>query len=135
MNKGVIISGITVTAIVLGSGSLKAQTTPQSPSLFSQQGATTDLQMDFARLINLNRAKNLARQAAERVNGGLGRYRAEPSMHGPAEESPHVENRDGNWTFTFRGGPPAGVLTVETVVTVDTNNGMVSIDYNGPIRQ
>jgi hypothetical protein len=85
--------------------------------------------------IELNRAKNLARQAAEVANGGLGNYRAEASMHGAAKESPFVDNGDGTWTFTFKGQKPgASVYTVETVVTV-SQDGTVRVDYNGPIRQ
>lgn len=85
--------------------------------------------------IQLNRAKNLARQAAEVANGGLGKYRAEASMHGPSKESPFVENADGTWTFTFQGYKPgSSVYTVETVVTV-ARDGKFRLDYNGPIRQ
>lgn len=85
--------------------------------------------------IALNRAKNLARQAAETANGGLGKYRAEASMHGASKESPFVENGDGTWTFTFQGyRPGSSVYTVETVVTV-SQDGRIRVDYNGPIRQ
>jgi hypothetical protein len=84
--------------------------------------------------IELNRAKNLARQAAEAINGGLGNYRAEAAMHGAAKESPFVDNGDGTWTFAFEGHKPgASVYSVETVVTV-SEHGMVRVDYNGPIR-
>ncbi|MBP0005115.1 MAG: hypothetical protein J7642_15630 [Cyanobacteria bacterium SBC] len=85
--------------------------------------------------MDLNRAKNYARQAAEDANGGLGEYRAEPSMHGPSADSPHVINSDGTITFTFRGrAPEAETYTVESVVTVDLTTWAVNIDYNGPIR-
>ena len=85
--------------------------------------------------IALNRAKNLARQAAEAANGGLGKYRAEASMHGASKESPFVDNGDGTWTFTFQGyRPGSSVYTVETVVTV-SQDGRIRVDYNGPIRQ
>ena len=82
----------------------------------------------------LNRAKNLARQAAEQQNGGLGQYRAETSMHGPATETPHEFNADGSITFTFMGGfPGATTPTVESIVTVDPTSWVVTIDCNGPI--
>ncbi|HAO11617.1 MAG TPA: hypothetical protein DCQ51_10710 [Planktothrix sp. UBA8407] len=85
--------------------------------------------------IELNRAKNLARQAAEVANGGLGKYRAEAAMHGAAKESPFVDNGNGTWTFTFKGQKPgASVYTVETVVTV-SQDGRIRVYYNGPIRQ
>ena len=84
--------------------------------------------------IELNRAKNLARQAAEIANGGLGEYRAEAAMHGASAQSPFVENGNGTWTFTFQGHKPgASVYTVETVVTV-SQNGRITVDYNGRIR-
>ncbi|AFZ08446.1 hypothetical protein Osc7112_4118 [Oscillatoria nigro-viridis PCC 7112] len=84
--------------------------------------------------IQLNRAKNLARQAAEVANGGLGNYRAEASMHGTSKESPFVDNGDGTWTFTFKGYKPgSSVYTVETVVTV-SQDGRIRVDYNGRIR-
>ncbi|MEK0193903.1 MAG: hypothetical protein EAZ78_20180 [Oscillatoriales cyanobacterium] len=84
--------------------------------------------------IELNRAKNLARQAAEVANGGLGEYRAEPSMHGVSAEAPFVDNGDGTWTFSFKGSRPgSSVYRIESVVTV-SRNGLVRIDYNGLIR-
>ncbi|MCU0541948.1 MAG: hypothetical protein MUE44_07110 [Oscillatoriaceae cyanobacterium Prado104] len=84
--------------------------------------------------IELNRAKNLARQAAEKINGGLGNYRAEASMHGTSAESPFVDNGNGSWTFTFKGyRPGSSVYFVETVVTVSRDGG-VRVDYNGRIR-
>lgn len=84
--------------------------------------------------IELNRAKNLARQAAEVANGGLGEYRAEPSMHGVSSEAPFVDNGDGTWTFSFKGSRPgSSVYRIESIVTV-SRNGQVRIDYNGVIR-
>jgi hypothetical protein len=95
--------------------------------------------IDAEAIIDLNRAKNLARQAAERENGGLGQYRAEPSMHGPSVDAPYVVNPDGSWTFTFLGydpqeSQPSGTIlySVESMVTV-SQTGQVTIEYNGPI--
>ncbi|EKQ69281.1 hypothetical protein OsccyDRAFT_1906 [Leptolyngbyaceae cyanobacterium JSC-12] len=82
----------------------------------------------------LNRAKNYARQAAEKRNGGLRVYRAEALMHGPVEQTRFVENNDGTVTFTFYGGAPAVKPTIESVVTVAVNGWATKIDYNGPIR-
>lgn len=59
---------------------------------------------------HLNRAKNLARQRGERVNGGITAVETEPSMHGPSAESPHqVVLGDGStqYIFTFRVRPRA----------------------------
>ncbi|MEG4203605.1 hypothetical protein QUA20_06720 [Microcoleus sp. Pol7_A1] len=109
-----------------------------SPTL-SNANPVSESETDGVTVINnnieLNRAKNLARQAAEAANGGLGNYRAEASMHGTSEESPFVDNGDGSWTFTFQGYKPGtSVYTVETVVTV-SQDGKVRIDYNGRIRE
>lgn len=109
-----------------------------SPTL-SNANPAPEYDTDGVRVINnnieLNRAKNLARQAAEIANGGLGNYRAEASMHGTSKESPFVDNGDGSWTFTFKGNKPgSSVYTVETVVTV-FQDGRVRVDYNGRIRQ
>lgn len=83
----------------------------------------------------LNRAKNLARQSAEKANGGLGNYRAEDAMHGPAAESPFVENADGTVTFDFVGSRPGtDTPSIQTIATVNLETGEVRLDYNGPIR-
>ncbi|MBD2021398.1 hypothetical protein H6F43_14560 [Leptolyngbya sp. FACHB-36] len=84
--------------------------------------------------VDLNRAKNLARQAAEAANGGVRVYRAEASMHGPASQCPYVDNGD-SWTFTFLGGRPgATASTIESVVTVYKNSSRVLVAYNGSVR-
>ncbi|MDY6937278.1 MAG: hypothetical protein SWY16_06390 [Cyanobacteriota bacterium] len=86
--------------------------------------------------IQLNRAKNFARQAAERANGGLENYRAESSMHGPSSDAPYVVNEDGSWTFTFQGRTPgADTYTIETSVTVSSDAQSVTIDYNREIEE
>ncbi len=109
-----------------------------SPTL-SNANPVSQYEADGVTVINnniqLNRAKNLARQAAEIANGGLGKYRAEAAMHGASKESPFVDNGNGTWTFTFQGYKPgSSVYTVETVVTV-SQDGRVRVDYNGQIRQ
>ncbi|MBD2073523.1 hypothetical protein H6F86_06405 [Phormidium sp. FACHB-592] len=84
--------------------------------------------------IDLNRAKNIARQAAEAANGGVSVYRAAASMHGPAKLSPFVDNGD-SWTWTFLGGRPGASLTaIETVVTVYKESSRVVVVYNGAAR-
>lgn len=86
-------------------------------------------------LADLNRAKNYARQAAEKANGGLRVYRAESAMHGPADKSPFVDNNNGTWTFTFRGGRPGTNLQdIESVVTVAKNGWKTVVNYNGAVR-
>ncbi len=84
--------------------------------------------------IDLNRAKNLARQAAEAANGGIQFYRAEDSMHGPAVRCPYVDNGD-SWTFTFLGSRVGSYTkTIQSVVTVYKNSSRILVAYNGPIR-
>ncbi len=88
-----------------------------------------------AKITALGRARNLARQAAEAANGGLEVYRADASMHGRISDAPCVDNGDGSWTFTVKGGTPGFTTpTKETVVTVNSNGWTVKVDYNGPIR-
>ena len=106
-----------------------------SPLTIHAQPRSTQTSTDPTVLRDLYRAQNLARQAAEKANGGLGKYRAERSMYGPATQSPYVENQNGTWTFTFKGHPPYSTTpTVESVVTVDRNAWRVTVDYNGSIR-
>jgi hypothetical protein len=85
--------------------------------------------------VDLNRAKNLARQAAESANGGIRIYRAEASMHGPAKLCPYVDN-GSFWTFTFLGGRPGvTTMTIESVVKVYKSSSRVVVAYNGPVRR
>ena len=73
----------------------------------------------------LTRAMNLARQAAEKHNGGLNYYRAESSMYGPATEAPFKDNQDGTLTFTFLGGDlPPNPPTIQSIVTVENRREM-----------
>jgi hypothetical protein len=129
----------TLLALAFGSLSVQAQTdTPPESEIEIQRETTTTTTttpLDAETLLNLNRAKNLARMAAERANGGLGRYRAESSMHGPASQTPYVVNSNGTWTFTFQGTEPGETIAVyESVVTVDPSTWDVTMDYNGPVR-
>ncbi|MFM7426229.1 MAG: hypothetical protein ACKO7W_14765 [Elainella sp.] len=120
-------------ALLLTTGTVQAQTAPGTSS--SAQTRSERIQGLIQDAIDLNRAKNLARMAAERENGGLGVYRADASMHGPSEESPFVKNPDGSYTFAFTGGRPGYTTpSVESVVTVDPATWAITIDYNGPIR-
>lgn len=120
IKKFAVISAITLSTLVIGSISIQAQPSPQN---------------QIQNRIELNRAKNLARMAAERENGGLGNYRAEASMHGVADNAPYVQNNDGSWTFTFKGRSPlSSVYSIESVITV-LPDGTVTINYNGLIRQ
>ena len=94
-----------------------------------------------AEQIALNAAKNAARQAAEQANGGLRLYRAEPAMHGAVVDAPCQVVSPRGWRFTFRGGDPVAVSTLETytILSVVTVTGVgrdstVTVEYNGPIE-
>jgi hypothetical protein len=109
--------------------------TINSLPIHAQSSSTTQTESDPIVILNLNRAKNLARQAAEETNGGLGNYRAESSMHGPASEASYKDNGNGTWTFTFKGSRPDSTTpTVESLVTVSQDGSKINVDYNGPIR-
>lgn len=119
-------------ALTLGISPTIAQSTLQ-PSDCAAKAITSENAV--AQITALGRAKNVARQAAEAANGGLGVYRAEAAMHGTISEAPCVDNGDGTWTFTVRGGSPGFVTpTRETVVTIDSNSWNIRVDYNGPVR-
>jgi hypothetical protein len=97
--------------------------------IHAQQGS--NLPTDPAVLLSLGRAQNLARQAAEKANGGLGNYRADRSMYDPPSQAPYKYNSDGSWTFTFQGRrPESSVPFVETAVTVSQDGSRVNVDYN-----
>lgn len=123
----------TIALLGLTVASLNVNAQMPNRSVVTAQSETRVLDVSY--IYTLSRAKNLARVAAERANGGLGQYRAEMSMHGPAADSPYVDNGNGSWTFTFVGGSPGyAAPSVESVVTVDRNTWAVNVDYNGPIR-
>ncbi len=106
---------------------LQAQTNNPESSEISAPKPATDVYF-------INRAKNLARQAAIKANGGLERYRPDPVMYGPAVQTAYVNNSNGSITFTFKGSAPGGATpSIETVATV-MPDGSVNLDYNGAIR-
>ena len=117
----------TLTVLSIGSLPIHAQNTT------IERTTTAETEVDPTVLVALGRAANLARQAAEKANGGLGNYRAESAMFGPPTQTPHVSNGNG-WTFNIKGRrPDSSEYTIETVVNA-SRNGNVNVDYNGPIR-
>lgn len=128
MNRRVVSGLLVLACLAIAASPAHALSHPQTTGV-----AATKQDMTYS--TDLNRAKNLARQAAETENGGVIVYSAEPSMHGPASESPYVDNGDGSWTFTFRGGTPGSeIYDIETVVMVDRATWTVTVLYNGPVR-
>lgn len=125
--------GGTILVSSLMSGLLPAQAQSAEISDCAAKAIASDNAV--AQITALGRARNLARQTAEAANGGLEVYRADASMHGRISDAPCVDNGNGSWTFTVRGGAPGFTTpTQETVVTVDGNNWTIKVDYNGPVR-
>ncbi|MEM9004897.1 MAG: purine nucleoside permease [Cyanobacteria bacterium P01_F01_bin.86] len=122
MKKTLVTTTLTMAALITGLDAIQAPAWSQ-----------TDVGNVGAANVNLGRARNIARQAIESLNGGLQEYRAEPAMHGPACLAPFTENGDGSLTFTFFGGTPGASFSIESVVTV-MEDGTADVVYNGPIR-
>lgn len=144
----------------LGSGEVSAQVLPEaSPQRYAQtsvefapRGAAPQSAVPMVEFADatgqkaradyrfLIAAKNMARQAAEVQNGGLGRYRAEAAMHGPFMETPFTIGDDGSLIFTFKGYHPDDIdingnaaYSTETVVKVMADR-QFQVIYNGPVR-
>lgn len=135
MNRGMRTStclSVVMFAIVLACLPTSAQVSTEMSDCVTEALASGDR---VAQINALGRAKNLARQAAEAANGGLGVYRAEAAFHGRVSDAPCVDNGNNTWTFTVKGGAPGFTTpTQETVVTVDGNTWTVKVDYNGAVR-
>jgi hypothetical protein len=130
MRQSIVALLMVGSALSLTSGSALSQSNPapSAGSGFSVPSTTGTPDVYF-----INRAKNLARQAAITANGGLERYRPDPVMFGPAIQTQFLRNADGSITFSFTGGAPGASPSLETVATV-VPNGSVKLDYNGPLR-
>lgn len=132
MANFVTLMAISLVAVALGVVQVNAQ--PAVTQSLGVKQAQTRSSRSIS-IDSLHRAKNLARQAAERENGGLNRYRADSTMHGPASQTNYVDHGDGSVTFTFTGGAPGfTTASVESIITVDTRTWQVAVDYNGPLR-
>lgn len=103
------------------------------PSAAQTEVSSPDSDNVTNQLYFLARAKNLARQAAIKANGGLEAYRPENSMYGPALEAPFERNSDGSVTFSFLGGAP-GAQQFDKATTVNvTADSTINILFNGPV--
>ncbi|MCT0213420.1 hypothetical protein KQ306_12465 [Synechococcus sp. CS-1324] len=95
-------------------------------------------QADFP--FNLQRATNLARMKAEKLNGGLGVYRTAACMFDRAAGNCIIETGEQGILFRFLGGPPGWqqlnlAATVETELRISPDGRTVlAVLYNGPIR-
>ncbi len=128
-----LIAPISLALISLGLSNQPVQAQPAFSDCATKAIASGETAM--ANINALGRARNLARQTAEAANGGLANYRTDASMHGRLSDAVCVDNGNGSWTFTIKGGAP-GFTTPsrETVVTVDSSNWQVKVDYNGAVR-
>lgn len=86
------------------------------------------------------KAINLARMRAEKINGGLARYRAASCMFTSTGEDCLVSDTSKGFLIRFLGGEPGweqlGIPpTVETEVLVSPDaSNIVDVTYNGPLR-
>jgi hypothetical protein len=86
------------------------------------------------------RATNVARMKAERLNGGLTVYRPAACMYNRAGGDCLVSGDAQGYVFRFLGGPPGWQIlnlppTVETELEVSPDGrGVVRVIYNGPPR-
>lgn len=89
---------------------------------------------------DLQRATNLARMTAEKLNGGLSRYFAADCMHSRSGGRCLIKSSDQGFTFRFLGGPPGWQVnqqaaTVETQILVAPSGQQVlQVQYNGAPR-
>ncbi|KGF73164.1 hypothetical protein DO97_02300 [Neosynechococcus sphagnicola sy1] len=79
-----------------------------------------------------SRAKNVARQTAEKINGGLEKYRADASVFVPGAAA--IDQGD-HWIFNILGGPPGATTpSIESEIRIDKADFTVTVLYNGPLR-
>ncbi len=121
---------LSTTLALLTAGPVLAQSDPAvPPSSFEQ--------FPFTR----QRATNLARMYAERLNGGLGVYRAALCMHNRGGGDCLIQGDAQGYIFRFLGGPPGWqVLGLppdrETEIEVSPDGrAIVKVLYNGEPRQ
>lgn len=103
---------------------------PPAPATPALQGSSSERSQAP---LGLSRAKNLARQTAEIHNGGLQKYRAEDSMHGPSSDTP-FSDQGTHWIFTFKGrAPGVSEPTTESTIQVEKDTFKTSVLANSSI--
>lgn len=87
------------------------------------------------------RATNVARMYAERLNGGLGSYRPDACMYNRGGGDCLVKGDVEGYIFRFLGGPPGWQIlnlapTAETEIEVSADGrSVVKVLYNGAPRE
>lgn len=121
-------------ALCIGLGPGRAETPLTDNSL-------KRIEMIQAEAQGLQRAVNVGRETATKLNGGLRVYRPASCMYETASKNPCLITNDNNgFTFRFLGGAPGWQQlnlppTVETEIRISRDGRTVlGIDYNGAPR-
>ncbi len=104
--------------------------------------ATPSLAQDSYELFPFTRqrATNVARMHAERLNGGLRVYRPDACMYNRGGSNCLIRGDANGYIFRFLGGPPGWQIlglapTAETEIEVSADGrSVVKVIYNGPPR-
>ncbi|MEB3266503.1 MAG: hypothetical protein VKN13_07810 [Cyanobacteriota bacterium] len=112
----------------------------QSPLPIRPAAALPDFDALQEQGASRTRAANLARMQAERLNGGLERYRPEACMFERGGGACFVEASERGLLFRFRGGPPgwqqlglAANRDTEILIAPD-GRSVLEVVYNGDPR-
>jgi hypothetical protein len=99
------------------------------------------IEMIQAESQGLQRAVNMARQTATKLNGGLQVYRPASCMYEAARKNPClIKTEPDGFTFRFLGGTPGWqqlglAAAVETEIRISSDGRtVVGVDYNGAPR-
>jgi len=91
----------------------------------------------FQEIIALNKARNIVRATAERINGGVEVYRTEVALHRQLGEQ-HVQDKGDSWIISFFGGTPEevsikNIYSIYTVIKINKKTFETQVLYNGKI--
>lgn len=125
-------------ALLLSPAALRAQEGSATPTAPPAASSAPTAPLDP--YTSSQRATNLARMHAERLNGGLGQYRAQACMHRTRGGDCLIRRDSAGFLFRFLGGPPGWQqlnlpATVETELLISRDGTRVErVLYNGPPR-
>lgn len=129
-------AALTLAPLPLIPAAVRAQPSPPTSQAAPPADGTPDEESPTAR----GRAANVARMAAERLNGGLGVYRTAACMHLRGGGSCLIQRDASGYLFRFLGGPPGwqqlGLpATHESEILIAPDGSrVVQVVYNGPPR-